>query len=59
MNIPSMKDAVLTDIRNYAIERLNRAYGFCGAACSEVSAHLSSNDGHGQDIKISITVAPE
>lgn len=49
-----MKNSVLEDIKRYAIQRLQRAYGFCGAAEADNFAYLNSSDAHGNDIKIEI-----
>lgn len=51
-----MKNAVLEDIKNYAIKRLNQHYGFCGAASGENMAMLNSTDENGNDIVIEIKV---
>jgi len=54
-----MKNLVLEDIKNYAIRRLNEAYGYCGAAMGEDMALLNSDDRNGSEIRISITSKPE
>lgn len=37
-----MDNKVLEDIKNYAIKRLNREYGYCGAAESPSMVMLNS-----------------
>lgn len=48
-----MDNKVLDDIKNYAIQRLNQAYGYCGSAEAPAMAMLSSG-GDGENITIHI-----
>jgi len=54
-----MKDKVLDDIVRYATQKLNSAYGYCGLASGDNMAMLNTDDGHGNDIEIIITVKAE
>ena len=54
-----MKNPVLEDIKNYAIKKLNEAYGYCGSAEGDDMAMLNSEDRKGMDIKINIKAVPE
>lgn len=48
-----MDNKVLDDIKKYAIQRLNQAYGYCGAAEAPEMALLNSG-GEGENITIRI-----
>ena len=48
-----MDNKVLEDIKNYAIQRLNREYGYCGAAEAPNMAMLNSG-GDNENITINI-----
>jgi len=54
-----MDNPVLEKIKNFALQELNGAYGYCGLADSGESAMLNSDDKAGNDIKIIITSKPE
>ncbi len=49
-----MKNPVLERIKKYAIQELNAAYGYCGAAEGDDMVMLNSDDRNGKDIKITI-----
>ena len=49
-----MDNEILEDIKNYAVKRLNEAYGYCGCASGENFSMLNSDDRDGMDIKITI-----
>lgn len=51
-----MKNAVLKDIEEYAVKKLNEAYGYCGLASGDNAALINSEDRQGNDIEISIKV---
>lgn len=48
-----MENAVLEDIKQYAIQRLNSEYGYCGSAESSKMAMLNSGS-DGEAITINI-----
>lgn len=54
-----MKNAVLEDIKKYAMQRLQQSYGFVGVASGDTGAVLNSSDGKGNDILINIEEKPE
>ncbi len=54
-----MKNKVLEEIKAFAINKLNEAYGYCGSAEGEDMAMLNSSDRQGNDIKIVIESKPE
>ena len=54
-----MENKVLKDIIGYATMKLNAAYGYCGVAEGPAVAMLNSDDGKGNDIKITIKVETE
>lgn len=54
-----MKNTVLDDIKKYAAQRLQAAYGFVGVADGDNMAMLNSSDNKGNDIIIKIDVKPE
>lgn len=54
-----MKNQALEDIKKYAIERLNREYGYCGCAEGDHAAMINSDDKNGNDIQIIIKLEPE
>ena len=49
----ALDNKVLEDIKNYAIQRLNAAYGYCGVAEGESMAMLNSGIGS-DEIRINI-----
>lgn len=54
-----MDNEVLKDITDYAAKKLNAAYGYCGVAEGRTAAMINSDDGNGNDIKISIKLESE
>lgn len=54
-----MKNAVLEDIKKYAVQRLSQKYGFVGVASGDDMAMLNSTDEQGDDIIIKIEVKAE
>lgn len=50
-----MDNEVLKDILDYAVRKLNEAYGFCGVAEGSTCAMINSDDRKGIDIRIEIT----
>ena len=54
-----VKDKVLEDIKNYAVNKLKNEYSYCGSAEGDNAAMLNSDDGQGNDIKITIEISPE
>lgn len=54
-----MKNEVLEEIKAFATKKLNEAYGHCGVASGDDIAMINSDDGNGNDIKITIKVEPE
>lgn len=50
-----MNDKALTDIKDFAVDRLNSAYGFCGAMDSENIIVINSSDDDSREIIIKIT----
>ena len=54
-----MENDVLKDIIDYAIQKLNAAYGFCGHAEGPREAMLQATDRQDNDIKIDITLEKE
>ena len=54
-----MKNEVLKDITEYATQKLKASYGYCGVAKGETMVMINSDDGEGNDIKISIEIKPE
>lgn len=54
-----MENKVLKDIVDYVKNKLNIEYGYCGVAEAPTMAILNSDDGHGNDIKITIKTEPE
>ena len=51
---PMMDDIVANEIKEFAIKRLQEAYGFCGCAENAEFAMLNSNDGKDVDIHITL-----
>ena len=49
----TVDNKALEDIKNYAIQRLNREYGYCGVADAPNMAMLNSG-GDGENIVINI-----
>ena len=49
-----MDNQILEEIKDFAIEKLKAAYGYCGCASGEEIAMLNSDDGNGKDILITI-----
>jgi len=49
-----MKNEILEEIKQFAISKLNTAYGYCGEASSDDFCMLNSDDRAGNDIKITI-----
>jgi len=54
-----MNNKVLNEIREFAVSRLNAAYGYCGVAESDTLLLINSDDKSGNDIIIKITIKPE
>ena len=54
-----MKNEVLEEIKEFAKNKLNQSYGFCGVAEGDDCAWLNSSDQQGNDIKITIESEPE
>ena len=48
--------AVLDDIKNYVIQRLNREYGYCGVAEAPDMVFINSSDDDG-DVTVQIKIA--
>ena len=53
-----MKDAILNDIKEYAIRKLKHKYDFCGVAEGDTCVLINSTNADGDDIKIKIEVEP-
>jgi len=49
-----MKDLILDSIKDFAVRRLNNAYGYCGAIDGENFCKINSTDSNGDDIIITI-----
>lgn len=49
-----MKNPVANDIKEYAIKKLQEAYGYCGAAVGEENVMLNSDDHNGTEIIVTI-----
>lgn len=54
-----MENEVLKDIVEYAKNKLNQSYGYCGVMEGSDMVILNSEDRKGNDIKINITLKPE
>lgn len=54
-----MKDRVLKEIKNFAMQQLRNHYGYCGCAEGEDMAMINSDDGNGRDIEITIKIKDE
>ena len=54
-----MDNEILKDIIDYATNKLNGAYGYCGVMQGPEMAMLNSEDRKGNDIKITIKLEPE
>ena len=54
-----MNNTVLEDIKKYAAQRLQQAYGFVGIASGDNMALLNSTDQQGNDIVVKIEAKPE
>jgi len=54
-----MTNEILEKIKKFAINELNKAYGYCSSAEGDDFAMLNSEDGNGHDIKITIKLEPE
>lgn len=54
-----MNNPVLEEIKAFAIQKLNAAYGYCGSAEGDDIATLNSDDKAGNNIKISIKSVPQ
>ena len=54
-----MENDVLKDIIDYATQKLQAAYGFCGVAEGPKAAMLNSSDREGNDIIIKIDIKLE
>jgi len=54
-----MENAILEEIKDFALKKLKQEYGFVGVAEGEDMAMLNSSDGKGNDIKIVIESNPE
>ena len=51
-----MDNAVLEDIKRYAVAKLNESYGYCGVADGPAVAMINSDDRAGNDILIEISL---
>ena len=51
-----MKNEILAEIVEFAKNKLNDHYGFCGVASGDNMAMLNSMDSRGNDIAISVTL---
>ena len=51
-----MDNAILDEIKRFAIDRLKGTYGYCGCADAPDFAMLNSEDRDGKDIKITIKI---
>ncbi|KKN06043.1 hypothetical protein LCGC14_1081210 [marine sediment metagenome] len=49
-----MKNKILEEIKVFALNKLNKEYGFCGVADCDDFAMLNSTDNKGHDILIEI-----
>ena len=49
-----MDNPILEEIKNFAVMKLNAAYGFCGCADGPDLSLLNSDDRTGKDILITI-----
>lgn len=54
-----MENEVMQEIIDFATEKLNSAYGFCGVGSGDNVAMINSSDGEGNDIKITFKVELE
>jgi hypothetical protein len=54
-----MRDKILADIIEYATNKLNQEYGFCGVAQGPTMAMLNSSDKDGKDISINFNIQSE
>lgn len=54
-----MTNPVLDRIKKFAIQELQAAYGYCGAAEGDDMVMLNSDDKNGKDIKITINAVEE
>ena len=52
-----MDNAVLEDIKRYAVAKLSQAYGYCGVADGPAMAMINSDDGSGNDIIVEISLS--
>jgi len=50
---------VINEIKEFAVSKLNAAYGYCGVAESDAFLMINSDDKNGNDIIIKITIKPE
>lgn len=49
-----MDNKILEEIKDFAVQKLKDAYGYCGLAISSEFALLNSDDRKGNDITITI-----
>ena len=54
-----MKNTVLDNIKNFAIQMLQNEYGYCGCADGDEMAMINVSDKEGNDIEIHITAKKE
>lgn len=54
-----MDNKVLNEIKEFAVSKLNKEYGYCGLAEGAEVAILNSDDKNGNDIKITIKIEKE
>jgi hypothetical protein len=54
-----MNNKILNEIKEFAVSKLNSAYGYCGVAESDTFLMINSDDENGNDIVIKITLKEE
>lgn len=54
-----MNDAILNEIKEFAVRKLNAAYGYCGVADGDTQVMINSDDKKGNDIKIIMKLEEE
>lgn len=52
----SIQNKILEEIKDYAVQKLNAAYGYCGVAENDEMVHINSDDGKGSDLVITIKI---
>lgn len=55
----SINNTVLAKVRDIAVQELRSTYGYCGVIEGEDIVIITSADGEGKDIKITITLKDE